>query len=184
MIETDSEKTVSPENPALAYLLANRGQYFAFLVERVRDRDLAEELMQNVAAKVVERGSQLRSEARVAAWLYRIVRNILADHYRDLTRSPLSLDADPTELQIAAPDRVAEPCSCIMRELTHLKPEYGDALREVEVGGSSVRKYATARQMTENAVSVRLHRARKSLRKRVTETCGSCAGAGCFECAC
>jgi DNA-directed RNA polymerase specialized sigma24 family protein len=184
MLETNSYTSAFSENPALAYLLAHRGKYLAFLLEKLRNRELAEELLQNVATKVVERGPQLRSKRHVEAWLYRIVRNTLADYFRELTRSPLRLDNDPVKLQIAAPDPMPEPCPCVMKELTHLKPEYEDALRDVEVTGSSVQRYAAAMQITDNAASVRLHRARKSLLKRVIKACGSCAGAGCFECAC
>jgi RNA polymerase sigma-70 factor (ECF subfamily) len=48
----------------------------------------------------------------------------------------------------------------------------------------SVRDYAAEEQMTANAAAVRLFRAREALRRRVVQSCGTCANHGCLDCRC
>jgi len=172
------------ENRPLQLLLRERDKYLNFLARGVRNRDLAEELLQSVALKVIERGSQLRCETSAEAWLYRILRNTLTDHYRETAKPLFSAVTPALELEIAAPSSVANPCPCASNEVGQLKPEYTDALRSVELGGDSVLNYAATKGLSPNAAYVRLHRARKSLLERVMRTCGPCAGPGCFNCSC
>jgi RNA polymerase sigma-70 factor (ECF subfamily) len=65
-----------------------------------------------------------------------------------------------------------------------LKPEYADALRQIEVGGVSVKDYATAHGISAGNAGVRIFRAREALRKQVARSCGTCAEHGCLDCSC
>lgn len=187
---TEDTKTVASPgesekgNCALELLLAYRKKYLNFLAGRLHSRELAEETLQIVTLKVIERGSQLRSGEKAEVWLYRVLRNALTDHYRMKVRSGIAADRDLSTLEIAASASTPNLCSCAMNELSQLKPEYADVLRAVEMDGNSVLNYASEHAISANAVSVRLHRARKSLHKRIVNSCGSCAGAGCFDCSC
>ena len=171
-------------NRALQLLLSDREKYLNFLSSRIRDRDLAEEILQSVTLKVIERGHQLRVASRAEAWLYRVLRNALTDFHRSTANPLFVAKRDSSGLEMAAPLSASGPCHCATHELSRLKPEYSDALRSVEMEGTSVLEYAKARALSPNAASVRLHRARKSLQQRIVSTCGSCAGAGCFDCCC
>lgn len=173
-------------NRVLQLLLTDREKYLNFLASRMRDRDLAEEILQSVTLKAIERGHQLRVASRAEAWLYRVLRNALTDFHRR-TANPLftaKRDLSSGLEEMVAPVLASGPCHCATHELSQLKPEYSDALRSVEMEGTSILEYAKTRAMSPNAASVRLHRARKSLKHRIVGTCGSCAGAGCFDCSC
>jgi RNA polymerase sigma-70 factor (ECF subfamily) len=171
-------------NRALQLLLRDREKYLNFLTSRIRNRDLAEEVLQSVTLKVIERGHQLRIDSRAEAWLYRVLRNALTDYHRSTANPVSAAERDSSGLEIAAPVSASNPCHCATHELRQLKPEYADALRSVEMEGTSVLEYAKAHVISPNAASVRLYRARKSLQQRIMNTCGSCAGAGCFDCSC
>jgi RNA polymerase sigma-70 factor (ECF subfamily) len=47
-----------------------------------------------------------------------------------------------------------------------------------------VRDYAVEAGMTANAAGVRLFRAREALKRRLVESCGTCADHGCLDCRC
>ena len=71
-----------------------------------------------------------------------------------------------------------------MEELSRLRENYSDALHAMEMNNEPVAAYAARKGISANNAMVSLHRARKSLRKRLESRCGSCAGAGCFDCKC
>ena len=78
----------------------------------------------------------------------------------------------------------AEICACVSRLAGTLKPEYAEALQAVEVGGTPVKTFAEQKGLSPNNAGVRLFRAREALKKRVVESCGTCAEHGCVNCTC
>ncbi|MEX1130085.1 MAG: sigma factor-like helix-turn-helix DNA-binding protein [Vicinamibacterales bacterium] len=77
-----------------------------------------------------------------------------------------------------------EICACISRLADTLKPEYADALKSVEVDGVPVKTYAERKGLSASNAGVRVFRAREALRKRVVQSCGTCAEHGCVNCTC
>jgi RNA polymerase sigma-70 factor, ECF subfamily len=150
----------------------------SFCSSTLRDRDLAEEIFQQLIIKILEWKSQLRSEDRAEAWIYRVLRNAVIDHHRRSSRGVLVMQEGGGELEIAAPEPTPALCPCAPDQLVKLKAEYQDALREVTMAGNSVQAYAAERNISSNLAYVRLHRARHSLRERLVAVCGSCAGSG------
>lgn len=65
-----------------------------------------------------------------------------------------------------------------------MKPEYAQALKEIDVEGLSVKAFAQRNGITPSNAAVRVFRAREALKKRVVTACGTCAEHGCFECTC
>jgi len=65
-----------------------------------------------------------------------------------------------------------------------LKPEYAEALRQIEVEGVAVKDYAARQGLTAGHAGVRVFRARQALRTQVLASCGTCAEHGCLDCSC
>jgi DNA-directed RNA polymerase specialized sigma24 family protein len=168
----------------LQQLVTQRCKYINFLSSKLWSRECAEEILQQVTVKVLEQSSRLRSEASAEAWIYRVLRNAIADHYRRERKVPLITRRDVEELGLVVANTAPRLCPCAGNQLTKIKPQYQEALREVIMTGGSLQAYAASRKINPNLASVRLHRARKSLRQRLRKVCGSCAGAGCFDCTC
>ena len=70
------------------------------------------------------------------------------------------------------------------RLATTLKPEYAEALQAIEVGGTPVKTFAAQKGLSAANAAVRVFRAREALKKRVVESCGTCAEHGCADCRC
>lgn len=68
--------------------------------------------------------------------------------------------------------------------LADLKTEYREAIEHVDLAGESVESFAQLQDTTANNVSVRLHRARKAVAKKLVHVCGVCVEHKCLDCTC
>lgn len=167
-------------------LVASHREFLAFVERRVRDKALAEDLVQEAFTKSLATIDTVENPESIRAWFYRSLRNAIVDQHRRDASVGRKLDALTRELEgaelAAEVDRVA--CQCVMKLTALLKPEYADALQQVELDGVSVKDYAERTGVTANNAAVRVFRARAALREQVRRSCGTCADHGCLDCTC
>lgn len=71
-----------------------RRPVYNFILRSVRQRDRAEELLQDVFLRVVQRSGDFKGQSKLSTWLYTIARNLCIDHSRKMQfRRHKSLDA-------------------------------------------------------------------------------------------
>lgn len=170
----------------VAVLLENHRAFLAFLERRVGDRALAEDILQEAFRRNLDKFDAIPEEALVP-WFYRTLRNATIDQYRRRGASERALAAFAKQLEVDTEptgDVQAEICACVTRLASTLKPEYAEALQAVEVEGVPVKTYAEQRGLSASNAGVRVFRAREALRKRVVQSCGTCAEHGCMNCTC
>lgn len=135
-----------PRGPdVLRLLLDNHARFLSFLERRVGSRDEAEDLLQEAFVRSLGRTESLGSAESATAWFYRVLRNALIDHHRrekTRARTFLQIAAEAEEGTVAADQKLeAVACACITALVGTLKPEYGTALRRVDLDGLSVRGF-------------------------------------------
>jgi RNA polymerase sigma-70 factor (ECF subfamily) len=147
----------------------------AFIARRVSDADTAEDLTQDVLLKAHRSGVEAGSVDDTAAWLYRIARNTLVDHYRHRDRHPrpgelptdlMALDLD--EQGAAARRQIAR---CLRPMVEDLDPIYRDAITLTDLGGLSQAEAARRAGITGSTMKSRVQRARAQLRDAVAACC-------------
>lgn len=190
-MENDSTNRNKPgvaDNRALQLFLERRRAFLNFVRSSVHDADDAEEILQRASLKIISGADGLRDADSAEAWIYRILRNEVADYFRRrAVQSRRIAEVSPESLSESLPSNVSrqpELCPCAIQELPNLHPNYFEALQCVDMNGESIMVYAERKSISVNSATVRLHRARKSLRSRLQVRCGTCAGAGCFDCQC
>lgn len=169
----------------MADLTEMHARFLQFLRGRVDDPATAEDILQAAYVKALQHGGELREAESSVAWFYRILRNAITDHYRRNAARSKAMDqllANWTEDY--EPELQAETCACVQDVIRDLKPEYRAAIERVDLAGESVESFARARNTTPNNASVRLHRARKAVAKKLTAVCGTCARHKCIDCTC
>lgn len=65
----------------------HRAAVHGFILGRVNDASVAEDLLQEVFVRVHARIGTLKEEDSLKAWLYQIARNAIIDHYRSEKKS-------------------------------------------------------------------------------------------------
>ncbi len=179
---------VQDETPApLATLLENHRAFLKYLERRVGDRELAEDILQDAFAKVMDRPDQAPADEGVVPWFYRTLRNAAIDQFRRHGAASRAAEAFAREVDVHTapePELEAEICACVTRLAGTLKAEYAEALEAIDVQGTPVKAFAEQHGLSVSNAGVRVFRARQALKKRVTESCGTCAEHGCRNCTC
>ena len=171
----------------LLTLAENRRAFLRFLERRVGDPALAEDILQDAFAKTLARPEQAPEGEALVPWFFRTLRNAAIDRFRRQGAASRALEAFARELATveASPEETHdEVCRCINRLATTLKPDYAEALQAIDVDGLPVKDYAQRKGLTAGNAAVRVFRAREALKRRVVESCGTCAEHGCLNCSC
>jgi RNA polymerase sigma-70 factor (ECF subfamily) len=166
-------------------IAAHQSKFLSFLSARVEDRGAAEDILQSAYLKAVEHGSEIRDGESTVAWFYRILRNAITDHYRRRAARTRAHESFAAEAPVIYEAELTETaCACIGDVIRDLKSEYRTAIEQVDLGGVTVEAFAQSQQTSANNASVRLHRARKAIAKKLTTICGTCAEHKCLDCTC
>jgi RNA polymerase sigma factor (sigma-70 family) len=166
-------------------LSEHHGQFLAFLRRRVGNDAVAEDILQDAYAKSLDKLDQVENEDSVVGWFYRLLRNAVVDHYRKAGTEKKAKAAFEQEAESTfEPELRQNICTCVSAVLPTLKPEYADIVGAVELGDKPIAQVAAERGLTANNATVRLHRARAALRRRLVEVCGTCSTHGCLDCTC
>jgi RNA polymerase sigma factor (sigma-70 family) len=168
-------------------LLENHRAFLQYLERRVGDRALAEDILQDAFARVVARPEQAPADEGIVPWFYRLLRNAAIDQLRRRGAHDRAIEGFARELEAhTQPPEQLEGviCACVSKLAETLKPDYGEALRAIDIGGTPVKTFAEQHGISAGNAGVRVFRARQALKQRVAEACGVCAEHGCRDCSC
>lgn len=166
-------------------LVENHRRFLGFLERRVASRAEAEDILHAAFVRGIEKSSSICDMESAVAWLYRLLRNALADHYRRSAREGQVFTAAAADDIAAYETEIrGEICACLRNLLPALKPEYAEMIDRVDLNEEPLIGVAEALGITPNNAAVRLHRARTGLRKELERSCGTCATHGCLDCLC
>jgi RNA polymerase sigma-70 factor (ECF subfamily) len=160
-------------------LTALSGPAFRFGRGFCRDRQDAEDVMQEVLAALARGVSTFRGDASLTSWAYVVARRVCMRHRRLRSGQPArvaSLDAGPAGRGAAGTlvDHGADPLdrlerhelgALLERAIIALPAPQRDVLLLRDVEGMSASAVGKALRLGERAVKSRLHRARMALRR-------------------
>jgi RNA polymerase sigma-70 factor (ECF subfamily) len=170
-------------------LVESRQDLLNFLRRRLGNREEAEDVLQRFSLRALEHAAELRDIHTVRGWLGRILASTIVDHQRRAVRTrrrevPMeytNIDSVPIE-----PDTELDGvvCNCLYKLLPTLKPEYADVIWRADILGEPRDRIATSLGTTLNNITVRIHRGRQALKKRLEEMCLTCPVHGFLDCRC
>jgi len=175
------ELAKSGDRKALTQLVKDHEQtIYNFAFKICRDRDKAENIMQETFYSMVKNLKQFDGNSKLSTWLYRIVSNhCLMSARKEKSRTFVSIDNDDelyVDKYIADWSRIpnlnienTELKMILDNAINKLSPDYRLVFLLRDVEGLSTEETANITELSVPAVKSRLHRARAFLRKELNE---------------
>jgi len=137
---------------------------YRYLLLRVNDDTVAEDLTSEVFVRALESLASYEDRgAPFAAWLYRIAKARVIDHWRRLQRTDVSLEASDLDVAIELPVGDVVAYKALAGALRHLTDEQQEVIILKFVEGLSIAEVAKITGRTEGAVKALQHRALATL---------------------
>ena len=142
-----------------------------FIRSRVGDDATADDILQDVFARIHSRLDTLREHERIQSWIYQITRNAIIDHYRsyrpteeipDFLAMP---EDDPSE------KAHADIGKCVLGLMQDLPKLYRDALMLSEIEGLPQKEAAEKLGLSASGAKSRIQRARLMLKDLLFGCC-------------
>ena len=135
-----------------------------FVFRRVKDRALADDIVQDVFLKVHARVSQLKDDEKITGWIFQITRNTITDYFRKKARTINNLDIDWEDKTHAYNDCVS---NCLKEMLLELPKIYREALELAELQNVSQTELAQRLNISYSGAKSRVQRARQLLKNEM-----------------
>jgi RNA polymerase sigma-70 factor (ECF subfamily) len=165
-------------------LAEHRPAMIAFVRRRAGHLVDPEDVLQQAIVRALSKSAQLRDTTVAKAWVYRILRNVLADELRTIGVPAANVETEELSDSTILENDDRQTCRCALELSKKLKPEYAAILERVVIDEAPVTSIAAELGLTANNATVRLHRARKALRTLLAKHCGAETLRACLECVC
>lgn len=149
----------------------------AFMLARVRDPWVAEDLTQDTFLRVFKGLASLKDPGKLSPWIYRIAQNTCRDYYRRngrrslqalMEEGPASAEAESSPLKEIEKHQMG---ACVQQKVGQLPKSYRNVLWLFDFMGLSHGEIAALLNLSRENVKVRLHRARGKLKAILREQC-------------
>jgi RNA polymerase sigma factor (sigma-70 family) len=158
----------------------HQASVYHIIVRMVRDKELADDLVQETFMKAFSSLRSYRSEYRFSTWLYKIAANSSIDHLRKKRIQALSLDAPVDtgdgQVGIEVPDYTYHPDEEMVRReqsvsiaeaIAALPEKYRRVIIARHQEDKSYEEIAAELKVPVGTVKARIFRARELLKKRL-----------------
>jgi RNA polymerase sigma-70 factor (ECF subfamily) len=147
----------------------------AFVSRRVKRPADVEDILQEVFLRIHRNLETVKQRDRLAAWVFQITRNAIADHYRRLSSvkaEELEKDFEPA----ASPDAedlgaLCEISKCMEPMVAALADHYREALLLTDLQGMTQQEAAVQIGLSLSGMKSRVQRARRQVKKMLLECC-------------
>ena len=142
-----------------------------FIARRVRDQELAADLLQETFVRIHRGLGSLKDDDRVLAWVYRVARNSIADHFRKSARTETDESA---EAPATGPDRAnhdEDLGRCLLGMLPAMPEKYRAAIELAEIEGLPQQEVAQRLGLSVSGAKSRVQRGREMMRRMLLDCC-------------
>lgn len=145
-------------------------QLFAFIYDKVKNKELAEDILMNVFIKIQTKLSSLKDEGKLDKWIFQITRNEIADHYRT-KKDHYELNEDIDILD--DDDEIIEDGNINwLSDFINVLPEnYKNAVISPDIQSNPLKELAKEQDITYANAKIRVQRGRKLLRQNLDDCC-------------
>ena len=137
-----------------------------FVYRKVKDRDAANDIVQDVFIKVQAKIPQLRETEKIAGWIFQITRHTITDYFRAKTKT-----LTPSELEWDNEAHDFNDCVafCLNKLMYTLPEKYREAVVLTEIENLSQTELAERLGISYSGAKSRVQRGRQMLKEKLTD---------------
>lgn len=140
-----------------------------FIVSRIRDNDIANDILQEVFIKINENIHSLKDDKKLVQWIYQITRNVIIDHFRKATQAE-TLDYFVEEEASPKKAHINLSC-CVMPFINQLAPHDREVLLLTDIEKLGQKELAIYLGISYSGAKSRVQRAREKLKDLFEQCC-------------
>lgn len=144
--------------------LKTQNELITFVSRKVKDKALAEDIVQDVFLKVNSNIHALKDSEKITGWIYQITRNVITDHFR---RQNKSLQVDDLDWENEGKNYNECVSLCLKDMLQSLPVKYREAIELTEFQNLSQLELSERLQISYSGAKSRVQRARQMLREKM-----------------
>lgn len=151
-----------------------RRSLLQYVKSKIRSKEDAEDILQNVFAKISAQADTLSEKEKIQNWLFTVTRNAVIDYYRaNAKRKNVELSDAITEqlLDEGTADATKGLDSCVATMIALLPDEYRDIIEDAEIRGISQKELAAKYDMAYSSMRTRVQRGRERLKQLFYNCC-------------
>lgn len=141
-------------------------EIYFFILKKVKNKDAANEILQNSFLKIHQNIDQLKASEKVKAWTFQIVRNEIANHFNSQSKTLHNVNFE----LLKNPDSYKDFC-CLDRFISNLPKEYNEIVELVYIKGKKQVEVADLMGISLANVKARIRRAKSLLKIDFNECC-------------
>ncbi len=151
--------------------LEYEAQLKRFVLKRVKDKDEADDILQQLYLKLYRNCEQLQQVQNMSAWLYQVTRNAVNDYFRGQGKSISIAKEEEIADDLKQEPNQLEVEMLVLPLLQLLPPAYAEPLRLSEIEGISQKEVAERLGISYSGAKSRVQRGRQLLKQKFMECC-------------
>ena len=149
-----------------------RQQLYFFVLKRVTNSQIAEDIVQDVMLKAFTNRDSLHDDTKIEAWLYQITRNAITDYYRSHKEAGALPDENLLPEDGKDEDVRGELAECCIRPFVEQLPTpYKEAVILSELDGLTQAEVAQKQGISLSGAKSRVQRGRQLLKGALLQCC-------------
>ena len=146
------------------------GQIRGYLLQKVKQRDDADDLLQEIFIKIHNNIGTLQDEKKLAPWIHQIVRNTLTDYYRKRNLETTELNEESTLDDTEADDLYSACISgCLKVFIDRLPDKYREPLVLSDIDELKQKDIAKKMGLSYSGLKSRVQRGREMIKDMFVE---------------
>ena len=145
-------------------------QLLNFAHKKVRDRDIAVDIVQDVYLKVADGIGKLKNSDKIIPWIFQITRNTINDYFRKSKKS-ISTDMQFEIEDDFVQEETRKLAECIQPMIESLPEKYKEAVMLSEIDGLSQKDLAKVLELSYSGAKSRVQRGREKLKEILEQCC-------------
>lgn len=148
------------------------GQIRGYLLGKVKHRDDADDLLQEIFIKIHNNIGTLQDENKLAPWIHQIVRNTLTDYYRKRRLETTEFNEENSAVNEAeVPDDIYTQCvnGCLKVFIDRLPDKYREPLVLSDIDELKQKDIANQMNLSYSGLKSRVQRGREMIKDMFVE---------------